>query len=135
MAEVTNIKPLVKEDFPSEYHDLIEKLAFSLNPFMRQVVAAFAGQIDFNNLAQATFDFQASVDASGIPLTPIQIKINPNRKIIGLMVIKIDNLTDDVNLTGSPFLTFSTSKTILSVNHITGLSANKNYRIRALILV
>lgn len=135
MAEVNNIKPLSKEDFPEEYHELIDRLAFSLNPFMRQVVNAFAGQIDFNNLAQSLVQFEVTVDSDGVPITPVQIKISPDKKILGTYVINITNITDSTFPTGSPFISYSTNRSILNVSHITGLSANKRYSISALLLV
>lgn len=135
MADVTNIKPLIKEDYPKEYQELIERLSFSLNPFMRQVVAAFANNIDFNNLAQSIVTFEATVDASGVPQNVIQIKVNPSKKIIGADVICVENLTDATNLTTAPFLTYTTNRSILTVNHITGLTAGKRYTIRAVLIV
>lgn len=135
MAEVTNIKPLVKEDYPKEYQELIERLSFSLNPFMRQVVAAFSKNIDFTNLAESLVSFEATVDSSGVPQSVIQIKINPNRKIVGANVVYIENLTDATFLTASPFITFTTNRSILTVQHITGLTAGKRYNIRAILLV
>lgn len=135
MAEVTNIKPLVKEDYPKEYQELIERLSFSLNPFMRQVVAAFNKNIDFNNLAESLVTFEATVDSNGIPQSVIQIKIDPNKKIIGSYVVYTENLTDSTNLAGSPFITYSTNRSILTVSHITGLVPQKKYNIRAVLMV
>ena len=135
MAEVTNIKPLVKEDYPKEHQQLIEQLSFSLNPFMRQVVAAFAKQIDFTNLANSIISFDVEVSSSGVPKNATQVKIDPSKRILGCHVVYAQNLTDGGFPSGAPFITFTTNKTILTVGHITGLEADKRYNIRAILVV
>jgi hypothetical protein len=135
MANVSNLKPLVKEDYPSQYHDLIDKLAFSLNPLMFQLASAFNKSINFDNLSQRVVDFNVTVDPDGIPLVSTKVKVDGKFKIYGTVVIKVQNLTDTTELTTPPFITYTTSGNLLTVTHITGLAANKNYKVSALLLI
>ena len=46
MGKVPDLKRIAKEDFPSEYQTLIEKLAFPLNSHMEQVRNLFSKGIE-----------------------------------------------------------------------------------------
>ena len=127
MANVTNIKPLVKEDYPGKYHELVDKLSFSLNPFMRQVVDAFSGQSDFTNLTFETLSFTLTVDSSGVPTAPLLLKVSPSRKLKGFICVYAENRTDTTATTNTPFLTFNVNGNIATVTRVTGLPASKKY--------
>lgn len=133
MAKVDNIKTFQKEDFDPEYKQLIDTLAFSINPFMEQIVSAFSKNIDISNLTDIITDITLMVDASGIPTTPTSFKISDNtrsiRKVLGMSVINHENLTDSTDVTSQPYITFSINKDLAIVNKVVGLPANKRFKL------
>lgn len=133
MAKVDNIKTFQKEDFDPEYKQLVDTLAFAINPFMEQIVAAFNKNIDITNLTDIITDFTVSVDSSGVPTMPTSVKISDNtrniRKVLGMAVINHENLTDSVDVTSQPYITFSVNKDLASINRITGLPADKRFKL------
>jgi hypothetical protein len=133
LAKVDNIKQITKEDYPSEYAELVDKLAFSINPLMRQITAAFNKQIDITNLTNVITEFEVTVLSSGIPINPTSIKVEPSKRLLGTTVIQVTNLTDGDFPVTNPFITYSVNQTMLNVNHVTGLAAEKRYKLRVLL--
>lgn len=131
MATVNNKKTLRVEDFGEDQKELVERLAFTINPFMDEVISAFNGRIDLSNL---TFEFKtfSLVVESGVPKTPTKFSVDG--RVLGIIVIKVNNLTNNNNLTAAPFLTYSESGNLVTVKHITGLADSTNYRVTALVI-
>lgn len=137
MANVNNIKRIVKEDFNEEDQELVDKLAFALNPFLEQVSAAFNKGIDDSNLRQQTTSIDVEVGSNGVPKTPLQIKINPEllrTRIIGTRVVLAQNLTDSTFPTGTPFLTFNVVNNLINVLHVAGLPPDKKFRLSVILM-
>lgn len=132
MAKVTNIKRLVKEDFAEADQELVDRLAFAINPFLEQVTAAFNKGIDDDNLKQQTVQVDVTVDSNGIPKSSLQIKLNSEilkTRIVGTHVVLAQNLTDGTFPTGQPFLTFNIVNNLINVQHVAGLPADKKFRL------
>jgi hypothetical protein len=127
--KITNIKRIVKEDFKAEDRELIEKLSFVLNPILEQLNNAFNKNIDFDNLNRELITFEVTLDAQGIPTSTLEIKSGLKGKCRGLNVMSVTNLTDNTLPTGAPFITFGLNGNNIQIQHITGLVANKKYRI------
>lgn len=134
MAKVTNIKRLVKEDFEADDQELVDKLAFSLNPFLEQVSAAFNKGIDDDNLNQQSMFIETELNANGVPKVPLQIKVDLKVKVKGTRVILAQNLTDGTFPTGTPFITFTINNNLLTVQHIAGIPADKKYRLSIILI-
>lgn len=134
MANVTNLKRLIKEDFPQEYQDLVDKIAFSFNPLTEQLTQAFNHGIDFNNLNQEYTTFTLKVDASGVSTTSTELKHSLKTRIKGLHCIRAENLTDNTPLNGAPFISFTTKNDIIQITQVTGLVADKQYRLSLVII-
>lgn len=132
--KVTNLKRLAKEDFSQENQALVEKLAFAINPFLDQLNQALDKNIDFDNLNQSITTFKVRVNASGIPITPVQLKSSLKTNVQGIQVIRVDNITDSTNLSGAPFITFTRNSGLIYIQHITGLVANKDYNIAVILI-
>ena len=134
MAKVGDLKRLMAEDFPKENQDLINKLAYVLNPFMEKVVAAFNKGIDFTNLNQSQATFNITVDANGNPTQQTSIKYDLKTPLTGLYVILAQNQTDSTTVTGAPFITFTQAGTSLNITNVKGLPANKNFKISVILV-
>lgn len=135
--KVSNLKRLVKEDFDKDDQDLVDRLAFALNPFLEQVSNAFSKGIDDENLTQQTVIVDVEVNAQGIPKSPLQIKIDPTAlktRIKGTRVILAQNLTDSTFPTGNPFITFNVTNGLINVQHVAGIPADKKYRLSVILI-
>lgn len=111
----------------------MEKLALPINSFIEQVRNLFNKNIDFQNINQEIIEFTVRVDSDGIPNITTQFRSNLTSKVIGMNCINATNLTDlGTPVTGAPFVTFTQSSNIITVNNIKGLEADKSYQLRFL---
>ena len=138
MGQVHQLKRLIVEDFPQEYSNLVSKLAYTLNPALEEIAQVLNGQIDFSNLVNNIKTFEVTVDGNGDPTSKTVISTNTNRRIQGLQVIYAENLTDTTkNPTSTPFITFelnSNDPSLIEVKNVTGLQADDEYRLRAIVV-
>lgn len=130
MAKITNLKRIVVEEFDPEMQDTISKLSFSLNPLLEQITEAFNKNITFDNLNQDIISFVVEVDATGKPKASTQFKYNlknaPRCIIVGS--------AESNELTAAPFITYSVSNQVVTVNKIFGLPADKKIRITVILI-
>lgn len=133
--KLNNIKRIIKEDFAKDDREFVDKLSFVLNPFLEQIANIFNKNIDFDNLNQEVITFTVDLDTNGLPKTQTQVKITLKTRIKGLVVINALNLTNDGTFpSGCPFITYSISGDLLTVQHVTGLPANKRYNLSAVVI-
>lgn len=129
MARLDNPSRIIKEDYPSKYHDLIHTLGFVINSFMEQATSEINGNIDFDNLNQAIFSFDVVVDGSGVPIGNNLFKTDiPSPS--GFNVIRAINKDDSsVFVSNQPFISYTpqTDTRVIKVNNVTGLAANATY--------
>lgn len=134
MAELENIKRILADDFSNEDRDLINRLAGVLNPFMEQVIQAFDGQVNFDNLNQQLQKVTVKVNSSGTPTVGSKIKFNVTGRFNGAVCINARNLDTPTNYaTTTPFLSTTTENNIMTVNNITGLTADERYELTLII--
>lgn len=129
MALPPETKKLVKEDFKQEDHELIDRIAFSLNPFMEQVTNAFTKQIDLSNLAMELKEFTVTTNLSAgstlnTPKQILQLATSLTYKVRGIICVRAQNLTDATGFVSStPMINFVPNGQILNILHVTGLPA------------
>lgn len=134
MAKVTNIKRISKDDFNQEDQELVGRLAFALNPFLEQVTAAFDKGIDFNNLNQDFIFLETEVDSNGKPKLNFEIKNTLKTRVRGVYCVGANNLTDRSYPTSAPFITYTIENNVITILNITGLPANKRFRLSIIII-
>lgn len=133
MAIPPNFSRLDKGDFKKEYQDLVDRLGYILNPFMEQTNKAFKGKIDFQNLNQQIFTINVIVDASGTPVQKTQYKSTLNTKVFGVSVLSATNSTSPSSYpSATPFVSFTQAEDIVTINNISGLTANNKYSLNIL---
>jgi hypothetical protein len=135
MAGPIDYKRIRTDDFDSELRPVIDRIAFALNPFAEQVIAALNNNLDFNNLNQSiTVISNLTVDGSGVPTkkTEFSSKLKTNAK--GAICINVTNRTDGTFLTAAPFVTVTDNSGIVKLEHITGLISTKTYDITILLI-
>ena len=128
--KLDSIKRIIREDYPKEDRQTIEKLAGILNPFLEQIAQAFDQQIDFNNLAQEIKTFNVKIEANGVPIEGKKVKLSQNGRVMGVSCINARNL-DNITLypTNQPFISQATTNKIMNISNITGLQANVKYEL------
>lgn len=132
--KITNLKRLIIEDFDKDDQNLVSKIAFSLNPLMEQLTTAFNKGIDFDNLNQQYSSFTVAVDSLGNTQVPVQIKYDLKTKLKGVQVISAENLTDTTYPTGSPFISYQINANLITIMNITGLPANRTFRLSIVLI-
>lgn len=132
--KVNNIKRLTKDDFDKEYQQLIDRLSFSLTPFMEQVVSAFNKNVDFDNLNQEFIILDTQVDAQGRPTMNSEIK-NPLRtRVRGIQCVNAQNMTDNTLLTGGITVVFVVESNLIKISQITGLPTGKRFNLSIILI-
>lgn len=131
MAKLPELRRIVTEEFKSEERDLIEKLGVVLNLFMEQTIDALNGNLDSINIKQEIKDLTLSVNASGTPNTDVIAKSNIKGKVLGLEVIKADNITNPGTYpTGGIFISWTVVNNLIRILNVTGLQPDQQYTLR-----
>ena len=117
------------EDYPDQYQDLISNLGSSINLFTDEVYNALQNNLSItDNLNQSKVSIKVSVDASGAPTQTLQFKTNLTASCYGINVVNVVNNTNSTTYpTGMPFISFSQSNGVITVNNITGLQPSNQY--------
>lgn len=125
---------IIEQDYPAQYQDLIKQLAVSLNYGMDTLYQTLNNQLTFKDNIQSTIGtFQATVDSSGKPTTTITVNKSSTNTLLGLIVVKVVNLTKSTTYpTGGVTVSYTETTSNLTINNITGLTPNNNYQITVL---
>lgn len=131
MAKLSGFKRLNKEDVAEEDRSLIDAIGFSVNNFAQEVLNAFNKRLTIkDNLAQDIVYITLTVGANGVPKAETKFKNILNSQVIGIKVIRAENLTSAGSyINSAPFVTFSQNGNIITINHISGLIAENKYRL------
>lgn len=136
MAKPPSIRRLRTEDFSPEDRQLIERISYSINDFLDQVVFLFTKGVDFTNLNQQLQTIDIVTNSSGELPEAITIRTDLKTKVAGGMLIGLTNNTNSSILpTSQPFISVvpvSTSQAQLQ--HISGLTANTEYTIKIMLI-
>lgn len=125
---LSNIKRIVVEDFPQEYRELVDKIAYVINPMLDQLVTGLNKNINLENLSREITTFTVIVDADGTPTIPTQMKTNLQSRILGMNVINAQNTTSSNTYPDTaPFVSWTVNGNIITVKNITGLQAGERY--------
>ena len=130
VGKAPDLKRIAKEDFESQYHSLIEKLAFPLNSHMEQVRNLFSKGIDFDNLTRELITLKVQTDLESKPLTKLSFKSTLKNKVRGINVISANITSSNTSyVQQAPFISFSQNNNIISINNISGLSPETTYEL------
>lgn len=135
--KIGGYKRIVVEDYDSKYQDLIGKLGFVVNSSFDTIFQALTRNLSINdNLNQYLTSFDVKVSANGIPINKTQVKTNLKGSCVGIICVKAINQTNSSSYpSSSPLISFSqVDSSIISIDHITGLSANQTYTLTVILL-
>lgn len=132
--KLNNATQIKSEDYNSEYQELVDQLAETLNPFMQEVVELSDDRIDFENRVEVLKKITLTVDVSGKPV--LNDKVNTGKTDIrGIQVIAAFNLTNNtIYPTGQPFISYRIlSGGIIQMLNIVGLPADNKFQLTLVI--
>lgn len=133
--KLASFKRLVKDTIPKEFHDIIDVVGNSINPFSEDIQNALNKNLTVDdNLNMEYKQLEFTVRDTGLPVNTTQFKTIVTGKIRGITVERVENLTNTGAFpTGAPFITYNQNDRLITIQHITGLSAGYKYRVTLLI--
>lgn len=130
MAKLSNFKLLKKDDFDQDQHDFIDKVAYVINPFLEQISNAFNKNITIDNLSREISSIDVENATGGTLKIPVDLKTRLTGRIVGIHVIKSDNLTNTaVYPTNTVGVSWTLNGTIINIKNVTGIQDNNKYRL------
>jgi hypothetical protein len=130
LGKAPDLKRISKEDFPAQYQDLIDKLAFPLNSHMEQVRNLFSKGIDIDNLTREFITLKVQTDSTSRPINKLSFKSSLRNKLKGINVISGNITSSNTSyLQQAPFISFSQNTNIVSINNISGLAPETTYEL------
>lgn len=134
MAKISEFKRLIKEDFNKDDQDLIDKLAFTVNPALETIAQALNKNLTFeDNINSQIKDIEVTVNGDGRPLVNTSYKSVLRGQTRSIIVMRAENLTSSSTYPdGAPFISFIDNAGQVTIQHVTGLQANNKYRLRIL---
>lgn len=132
MGRLQDIKRINRSDYPDEYKDLIDQLSNTLNTFMEDVLTNMSNGIDYQNLKREMKDIDIIVvnSTTGELKSNLSFKNNLIDRLKGIVVIKVDNLSDTTQPLSLPLINFSESNGQVNILSVIGLPVNKKFRLR-----
>jgi hypothetical protein len=129
MAQLTNVRRIVIEDFPSEDRETVGKLAATLNNFMEEVTELSRNSIDYDNLARTKIVFDVTVDALGRPQGISQINTGLS-SYSGKVLLDVQGISATDVVLSTPWLDCTyQGNGLVRINRILGLPAGKKMRV------
>lgn len=125
-----DLKRISKEDYPAQYQDLIEKLAFPLNSHMEQVRNILSGNVDFDNLSREIITVRIQTDSNSKPISTPSFKSKLRSRVRGIVPVSLSILSSsNAYPSQAPFISFSQNGAIVTLNSITGLDPETTYEL------
>ena len=134
MAKLSSFRRIIAEDYDEKDRKSIGKLAYSINVFADDVLAALNNGLTIeDNLRQAKKDITLIVDANGVPTTPTVVTSGLSNTVVGMNVIRAVNSTNtSTSPIAQPFITFSDNSGQITISKVTGLQANNRYTLKTI---
>lgn len=129
MAQISNVRRIIVEDFPEDTRETVGKLSEILNNFMDETTEVLQGNIDYDNLARIKFIFDVVVDANGVPQGVRQINTGL-RSYSGKTIIDAQSLQGGANVVSTPYIDLTNrGNGVFQINQIFGLPPGKKIRL------
>jgi len=136
MGRVPDIKRIRKEDFDEKNQPMIERLAYSINTFMDQVIFLLNKNVDFQNLNQQIITYNITINSSGNLVNPPNIRTSLKSKPAGVICISATNVNNpSIFPTSQPFVSIGIiNNSTVSIENISGLQSDSAYQLTLLII-
>lgn len=131
---IPSFKRLVKNDFDEKDKPFVEKFSFFFNNSIETLFSVLNRNVSLkDNILGVVKDITVTVDATGKPTNSTSFSLDISNKIIGLNVLRVDNLTNSTGYpSGGVFVSWTQDGKNVFINHITGLVASNSYSIRVI---
>lgn len=133
--KIPAFKRIIIEDYPTQYRDIVSKLAFSINSFMDTMTIALNTNLTISdNLAAVQTSINVTVDSFGTPTIGRTVKSNLASQCGGISVINaLNNTSSVIYPTNTPFITFTNGNGTIIISNITGLKPNNSYTLTVIL--
>lgn len=124
-----------RADFDPQYQGLIDRLSFTVNSAFQSLFNTLNGQTSLaDNILCMVQTITVTVDSSGNPTTSTQFPSTLINGISGSTVIAANSTGNTVVYPiGTPFLSYTKSANVITINNISGLPAGTPFNITAII--
>lgn len=135
MARVPDFKRLAKEDFPEEYRNLIDKLAFPINSHFEQVRSALNKNINFQNLDQEIKTLSFTTGSSGQPASKQVFKSSISGRVQGIIIIRAVITSSNTSFVQTaPVISWNQNEDLVTITNIGGLLPETGYQLTIMTL-
>lgn len=127
---IPTFKRIDKQNFDEQYKELIETIAFSYNNDIEVLFQVFNKNVSLkDNVFCTVKDVQVILNSNGIPKNTASFQLdNSNMRVLGCNVLKAINTKNSTTYpTSAPFLNFTQTSGIVTIDHVTGLQADQPY--------
>ena len=151
MAKLAPYRRIYKQDYSTNIQQDIDTLSITLNQSFGDIYDALTNQITFaENINCSIITFTTSVNSSGVPITPVVLKLkNYQKNINGIIPINVtgsstpnsgvflgytinNNTTSSSNSTNTGNL--SNNALTININSIKGLPASVSFTITVIVV-
>lgn len=134
MAKLPSYRRINIQDYPKENQELVDQLSVSINYGLEALYEALNGKLTFaENFGSPARDIDVTVDSTGKPTAKTVIKKTDSNRIAGLLVIRVQNLTNTtVYPVSGVTISYTETTESITVDNITGIQEDYLYRITVL---
>ena len=130
MAKLTNVRRIIKEDFPTEVQKWLDKLLIPLNNAIEQFTFAMNKNLTITDNFDGALSTLENVETSLFPLSfknPL-----PRGKVPQLVIIAqiSEDSASPVIFTTAPFVQWDSDGQLVTIRTITGLDPTRVYNVR-----
>lgn len=124
-------KRIFKTDYPTEQQSLVEKLSLTINNGFEVIYNAMSRNVSLSdNIACTVKTLTTKVNSSGVPTSALSFTLDTVGQIKGVMAMNPVNLTNSsIYPTSGVTISHTQNNTIITIDHITGLTAGDNWQI------
>ena len=132
--KIQTFRRLIQEDVEEQYRPLVAKIGEVINSFAETIVDGLNKKITIDdNLNQFIKDISIQVNSSGTPTIGGSFQNTLTNSIRGISVIKASHATSSSTyVTSHPFITFSETNKVVTIQNVTGLPADNKFTLRIL---
>jgi len=127
-------KNIISTDYAKQFQSLVSQLSLSLNNGVSVLYTALNNNLTFrDNFLGTIQDVTVTVNAAGVPTQTAAFQLNTTTPVDFVLVGMATNLTNSTtSLLGAPFITGTQSANIYTINQVTGLTPNQNWKLRVI---
>lgn len=124
-------KRIFKTDYPVEQQALIDKLSLTINNGFEVIYNAMARNVTLSdNIASTIRTLTVKVDSSGIPTSSLSFRLDTVGQIKGIEAMNPKNVTNSNTYpTSGITISYTQDSTLVTIDHITGLTPGDNWEI------